>query len=206
MSGARRPPRFVGKQPKEAAVLKCVTALVVLVAGAAAFLPSALATAAPEGSMTLTASFEPHSMAKVGGGRRGPTPGETIVFSTALEREGKPAGRGEFVQTIVDPRYRGVSTTADLLLSGGTIELQGAGLGGRPPGGAKPSRETAMAIVGGTGAYAGAGGSVDLLPVILDGTDLRRRRIRIAGLPGAITHPPGAPRARSRPTRPRPRG
>lgn len=145
-------------------MLKRVTALIVLVAAAAAFLPSALATAAPEGTMTLTANFEPRSMSKVGGSGRGPTPGETIVFSTSLEREGKPAGRGEFVQTIVDPRYRGVSTTADLLLSDGTIALQGAGLSGRPPGGAKPSRETTMAIVGGTGAYAGAAGSVDLLP------------------------------------------
>jgi len=119
---------------------------------------------APEGTVTLTARFEPRSMSKVGGSHGGPVPGETIVFSTSLKREGKPDGRGEFVQTIVDPRYRGVATTADLLLSDGTIELQGAGLSGRPPGGAKPSRETDMAIVGGTGAYAGAGGTVALLP------------------------------------------
>lgn len=145
-------------------MLKRVTALIVLAAATAAFLPSALATAAPEGTLTLTASFEPRSMSKVGAGRRGPTPGETIVFSTSLKREGKAAGRGEFVQTIVDPRYRGVSTTADLLLSDGTIELQGAGLSGRPPGGAKPSRESDMAVVGGTGAYAGAGGTVRILP------------------------------------------
>lgn len=145
-------------------MLKRVTALVVLAAAAAAFLPSALATAAPEGTITLKASFEPRSMSKVGGGRRGPSPGETIVFSTSLRREGRAAGRGEFVQTIVDPRYRGVSTTADLLLADGTIELQGAGLSGRPPGGAQPSHETEMAIVGGTGAYTGAGGSVKLLP------------------------------------------
>jgi len=80
----------------------------------------------------------------------------------SLRRRGKPAGRGEFVQTVVDDRYRGISIRADLLLPEGTIELQGAGLSIRPPGGAKPSRETAMAIVGGTGAYAGAGGSADL--------------------------------------------
>lgn len=143
---------------------KRVTTLVVLVAAAAAFLPSALAAAAPEGTMVLTARFEPRSMFKVGAGRHGPSPGETIVFSTSLTREGKAAGRGEFVQTIVDPRFRGVSTTADLLLPDGTIELQGAGLSSRPPGGAKPSRETDMAIVGGTGAYSGAGGSAGLSP------------------------------------------
>jgi len=143
-------------------VRKRITTLVVLVAAAATFLPAALAAAAPEGTMTLTAAFEPRSMVKVGGGPKGTRAGETIVFSTSLRMGGKPAGRGEFVQTVVDDRYRGISIRADLLLPEGTIELQGAGLSIRPPGGAKPSRETAMAIVGGTGAYAGAGGSADL--------------------------------------------
>jgi len=142
-------------------VLNRITALVVLSAAAAAFLPSAVATASPEGTMTLTARFEPRSMVKVGGGK-GPSPGETIVFSTSLKRGGKPAGRGEFVQTVVDPKYRGISIRADLLLADGTIELQGGGVSLRPPGEAKPTRETDMAIVGGTGAYAGAAGSADL--------------------------------------------
>jgi len=148
------------KQPKEAAVLKRITPLAVLAVAAAAFLPSAFATAAPEGTMTLTAAFEQRSMAKVGGGRKGASPGETIVFSTTLKRAGKVAGRGEFVQTVVDPRYRGISIRADLLLPDGTIELQSAGVSVRPPGGAKPTREPDMAIVGGTGAYAGAAGTV----------------------------------------------
>jgi hypothetical protein len=86
------------------------------------------------------------------------------VFSTSLRRGGRPDGRAEFVQTVVDPRYRGISMRADLLLSDGTLELQGAGLSRRAPGGAKPSSETDMAIVGGTGAYAGASGSVKLVP------------------------------------------
>jgi hypothetical protein len=86
------------------------------------------------------------------------------VFSTSLRRDGNPDGRAEFVQTVVDARYRGISMRADLLLSDGTLELQGAGLSRRPPGGAKPSSETDMAIVGGTGAYAGASGSVKLVP------------------------------------------
>lgn len=145
-------------------MLKRITALVVLAAAMAAFLPAALATAAPEGTMALTAAFEPRSMVKVGGGSKGVGVGETIIFSTSLRRDGKPAGRGEFVQTVVDDRYRGISIRADLLLPEGTIELQGAGVSIRPPGGAKPSRETAMAIVGGTGAYAGAAGSANLSP------------------------------------------
>ena len=141
-------------------MLKRITPLAVLAVAAAAFLPSASATAAPEGTMTLTAAFEQRSMAKVGGGGKGASPGETIVFSTTLRRAGKVAGRGEFVQTVVDPRYRGISIRADLLLPDGTIELQSAGVSVRPPGGAKPTREPDMAIVGGTGAYAGAAGTV----------------------------------------------
>jgi len=141
-------------------VFKRIIPLAVLVAAAAVVLPSALATAAPEGTMTLTAAFEPRSMVKVGGGRQSVSPGETIVFSTTLTRAGKVAGRGEFVQTVVDPRYRGISTRADLLLPDGTIELQSAGVSVRPPGGAKPARNPDMAVVGGTGAYAGATGTV----------------------------------------------
>jgi hypothetical protein len=38
--------------------------------------------------------------------------------------------------------------------------LQGGGLGRRPPGGAKPSAASEIAVLGGTGAYAGAGGGV----------------------------------------------
>jgi hypothetical protein len=92
------------------------------------------------------------------------SPGDVFVFSTSLRRGGKLDGRAEFVQTVVDPRYHGISMRADLLLSDGTLELQGAGLSRRAPGGSKPTSETDMAIVGGTGAYAGESGSVKLVP------------------------------------------
>lgn len=131
---------------------------------AAAVLPSALASASPEGGMTLVAKLDRHSMVKVDNGRKGISAGDTIVFSTSLMRDGEADGRAEFVQTVVDPRYHGISAHADLLLADGTIELQNAGLGARAPGGAKPSRQTEMAIVGGTGAYSGAAGSVRLRP------------------------------------------
>jgi hypothetical protein len=47
-----------------------------------------------------------------------------------------------------------------LLLPNGTLELQGAGLDRKAPGLRKPAGESDLAIVGGTGAYAGASGTV----------------------------------------------
>jgi hypothetical protein len=143
-------------------VQKRIFALAVLVAALAAGLWAVLADAAPEGSLTVLARLDRHSLMSVNGGQKGHSPGETIVFSTALSENGKPSGRGEFVQTIVDPRFRGVSFRADLLLPTGTIELQGSGLSKRPPGGAIPKSEIDMAVVGGTGAYAGASGTVQV--------------------------------------------
>ena len=144
-------------------MLKRILIPAVAAAAVASAVPLASAPAAPSGSFTLVASLDRHSMVTVDARPKGTSPGDVFVFSTSLRRDGKPDGRAEFVQTVVDPRYRGISMRADLLLSDGTLELQGAGLSRRAPGGAKPS-ETDMAIVGGTGAYAGASGSVKLVP------------------------------------------
>jgi hypothetical protein len=139
--------------------------ILAIAAGAVAYaVPLASAPAAPSGSFSLLASLDRHSMVRVDARPKGTSPGDVFVFSASLRRDGKPDGRAEFVQTVVDPRYRGISMRVDLLLSDGTIELQGAGLSRRAPGGASPSSETEMAIVGGTGAYAGASGSVKLVP------------------------------------------
>jgi hypothetical protein len=126
--------------------------------------PLASAPAAPSGSFTLVASLDHHSMVRVDQSPKGTSPGDVFVFSTSLRRDGHADGRAEFVQTVVDRRYRGISMRADLLLADGTLELQGAGLSRRAPGGAKPSAETDMAIVGGTGSYTGASGRVQLVP------------------------------------------
>jgi hypothetical protein len=126
--------------------------------------PLAAAPAAPPASFALVATLDRHSMVTVDARPKGTSPGDVFVFSTSLRRDGKPDGRAEFVQIVGDQRYRGISTRADLLLSDGTLELQGAGLSRRAPGAAKPSSETDMAIVGGTGAYAGARGTVRLVP------------------------------------------
>jgi hypothetical protein len=100
------------------------------------------------------------------------------VFSASLRRDGRADGRAEFVQTLVDPRYQGLSIRASLLLGDGTLELQGADLDRKAPGGGSPSEETELAVVGGTGSYAGAGGTVRLVPV---GHTTQRLEITLAG-------------------------
>jgi hypothetical protein len=159
-----------------------ILAVAVAVAGAAVAaagaVPLASAPAAPSSSFTLVASLDRHSMVTVDARPKGTSPGDVFAFSTSLRRNGDPDGRGEFVQTVVDPRYRGISIRADLLLSDGTLELQGAGLSRHVPGGAKPSSQTEMAIAGGTGAYAGASGSVHLVP---SGRTTQRLEVLLGG-------------------------
>lgn len=145
-------------------MLKRILILAVTVTALASAVPLASAPAAPSASFTLVATLDRHSLVTVDAPPKGSSPGDVFVFSTSLHRHGRPDGRGEFVQTVVDPRYRGISMHADLLLSNGTLELQGAGLSRRAPGGAKPASQTDMAIVGGTGAFAGASGTVKLVP------------------------------------------
>jgi hypothetical protein len=135
------------------------------VALAAATAPLASAPAAPSGSFTLVATLARHSMVTVDAAPKGTSPGDVFVFSTSLRRDGHPDGRAEFVQTVVDSRYRGISMRADVLLGDGALELQGGGLSRRAPGAAKPSAQTDMAIVGGTGSYDGARGVVRLVPL-----------------------------------------
>jgi hypothetical protein len=145
-------------------MLKRILITAVAATAVAGALSLASAPAAPSHSFTLVAALDRHSMVRVDTRPKGTSPGDVFVFSTSLRRDGRPDGRAEFVQTVVDPRYRGVSMRADLLLSDGTLELQGAGLSRRARGAAKPTSETDMAIVGGTGAYAGASGSIRLVP------------------------------------------
>lgn len=151
---------------------------VVAAAIIATAVPLASAPAAPSRSFTLLASLDRHSMVRVDIRPKGTSPGDVFVFSTSLRRGGVLDGRAEFVQTVVDPRYHGISMHADLLLSDGTLELQGAGLSRRAPGGAKPTSETDMAITGGTGAYAGERGTVKLVP---SGRTTQRLEIALSG-------------------------
>jgi hypothetical protein len=134
-------------------------ALAALAAGAIA-VPLASAPAAAPASFKLVSRFDPRTMVNVDAHPKGRSAGDVYAFSASLSRDGKPDGRAEFVQTLVDDRYQGISIQGHLLLGDGALELQSAGLNRRPPGGAKPSGDADFAVVGGTGAYAGAHGFV----------------------------------------------
>jgi hypothetical protein len=160
-------------------LLKPILALAAAAAATAAIVPITSAPAASPDSLTLDAHLDRATMRMVDQRPKGRSGGDTFVFSTSLTRGGKPAGRGEFTQTIVDDRYQGVSIHADLLLADGTLELAGGGLNRRPPGGAAPARNSSdMAVTGGTGAYAGARGSVHLVDV---GRTTQRLEVALAG-------------------------
>jgi hypothetical protein len=159
-------------------MLKRTLTLAAAAAALAVLVPLAAAPAAPSGTFTLTATLDSHSLARVDERPKGESPGDVSVFSASLRRDGRADGRAEFVQTLVDPRYQGLSIRASLLLGDGTLELQGAGLDRKAPGGGSPSEETELAVVGGTGSYAGAGGTVRLVPV---GHTTQRLEITLAG-------------------------
>jgi hypothetical protein len=129
-------------------------------ATAAAVLPLASAPAASDATFTLQSKLDKPTLHRIDVGRRGNSGGDMFVLSTTLLRNGKAAGRAEYVQTAVDDRYQGISMVVHLLLPDGTIELQGAGLNRQAPGLPKPGAESDFAVVGGTGAYAGASGTV----------------------------------------------
>jgi hypothetical protein len=142
---------------------KTIITLALSSAAVAVALSAQSTHAAATGSLSLLARLDRPTLVTVDAARpKGTSAGDTVDFSVALVRDGKAAGRGEFAQTVVDNRYQGISMQAELLLPDGTLELQGGGVNKRPPGGAEPTRDSELAVVGGTGAYAGARGTARL--------------------------------------------
>ncbi|HEX4733359.1 MAG TPA: hypothetical protein VH247_03010 [Thermoleophilaceae bacterium] len=145
---------------------RTVLALAIPAAAVAVIMPATSAPASPSGTLTVTSKLDSKTMVMVDAAKpKGRSAGDTISFSTTLVRDGKPAGRGEFAQTLADNRYQGVVMQVELLLPDGTISLTGGGLSRRAPGGADPRTQTELAVVGGTGAYAGANGTAKLMDV-----------------------------------------
>ena len=138
--------------------LAATAALAVAGIGAAAAL--ALPAGGPR-TITLVSEIEPASLvtddvAPLG---KRPTVGDRFIYTTALTRGGRPAGRGESVDTAIDAKIQGVLRVTVLLLPDGTITAAGA-TGNTPAGGWRPEKATRLAITGGTGAYTGATGTL----------------------------------------------
>ena len=134
-----------------------------LLAIAAATVTTAVITSAPaaqDAGFALESRLEQSSFVRIEAPPKGPSAGDVYVLTASLKRDGAAAGRAEYVQTVVDKRYRGIMMQIQLLLPDGSIALQGSGLGKRAPGTQPLSAQGDLAITGGTGAYAGASGVV----------------------------------------------
>ena len=110
-------------------------------------------------SLVLDVRFEKTSFVTDDLAPKGRSVGDTYVFSGSISRTGKPFGRYEGVDVSVDGKIQGFVRTAMLLLSDGTIAVQGGG-GNVGASGWKPGANDELAVVGGTRAYAGMRGTL----------------------------------------------
>jgi hypothetical protein len=119
---------------------------------------------APPSPLVLDAIFDPGSSAQVDTGAKGESLGDYMVGAADLTRGGRPYGRVELVDYVLDKRYEGAMKLGSMFLPRGTLSLQGGGVNVPIPG-AAGNRDEVLAVVGGTGAYGGAGGTVTVKPL-----------------------------------------
>jgi hypothetical protein len=86
-----------------------------------------------------------------------------VLAAADLRRAGKSYGRLALVDYVLDTRYEGSMKIGTMFLPRGTLSLQGGGVNVPVPGAARQDKEQ-LAVVGGTGAYERAAGSVTILP------------------------------------------
>ena len=130
-------------------------ALAAIVAGIAVL----TAGASSAQSFTLVVRYDKSSFKTDEVAPKGTSVGDQFFFTGALTRNGKPAGRLEDMDVVVDRRIEGFARWATLLLPEGTIVAAGGG-GNRGASGWHPTAEDRLAILGGTRAYAGATGEI----------------------------------------------
>ena len=123
-------------------------------------------TAAAAGARTLvyTATLVPSETGGIDTGPTGISPGDTQVNVVALTRAGKRAGRVHVVGTIIDGDREGIQQNVTVFLAGGTVQAIGGGVDKPIPGATQPAGDL-LAVVGGTGAYTGASGTLAISSV-----------------------------------------
>jgi hypothetical protein len=120
---------------------------------------------ASDGQNTLTyRGFETPRDAKVVDVRpKGESTGDRFLASLTLRKAGAIAGRLEVECTAVDGTYEGHMCTLVAIVEEGTLTFQSVGIGRRIPNVGMPPE--VYAVTGGTGLYAGAGGTMTVEPV-----------------------------------------
>jgi hypothetical protein len=132
-----------------------ITALITVAAIGAATAIAATDTSTQTTTMTLRAQQVAKSLRFVDNAPRGESAGDTVSFSEDLYAGNARVGFSEVTGTLVDSkRHDANNLSGTLIFRDGTIVLQGTGLGQAPT--------QRVAIVGGTGAYAGARGQATI--------------------------------------------
>lgn len=120
--------------------------------GILALVAAAVVAVAAQGKSTSTLTFvtKQQSLTQIDVGKKGFSVGDSFIFSEQLLANGKQAGHDRIICThVANARTGGDSCTGTVMLAGGTIQLAGVSAEG----------PFTVAVVGGTGTYAGARGS-----------------------------------------------
>lgn len=141
-----------------------VAALVTLAVAAVAA-TGAVKTAAAPADRTFQVTLEPKAMHDTDLKPKGPSAGDGWTGAGPIKENGGLVGRVEVASTLLDPKYQAMIQHGTLILTDGTISYSGTAVGKRPPSTSIPLETSLFSIVGGTGAYVGAQGTLSIASV-----------------------------------------
>jgi len=143
--------------------LLAVLATVAVVTGVVV-LPATGHDVKPTGTLALTGKGSSRDQKMVDVRPKGISLGDQFLGAETLRQAGTPAGRMEVDCVVIDQTYAGQARSLTLILKDGQVTAQGAGVDKRIPGigGTTPPTGDEFAIMGGTGAYQGAAGTLRL--------------------------------------------
>lgn len=141
---------------------KLIGIAVMAAASALAFaaLPASGQDTQPTRTLKLTGKPRPADLKMIDVRPHGESVGDRMVQSETLRQGKAPAARVESDCLLVDRTYEGAQCNFTLIFDDGTIIAEGASVSKRIPGIGGTDED--FAILGGTGAYDGASGSVAL--------------------------------------------
>jgi len=143
--------------------LLAVLATVAVVTGIVV-LPATGHDVKPSGTVSFTGKGSSRDQKMVDVRPKGISLGDQFLGAETLRQAGALAGRMEADCVVIDRTYAGQACSLTLILKGGRVTAQGAGVDKRIPGvgGTTPPAGDEFAITGGTGAYQGAAGTLRL--------------------------------------------
>ena len=147
-----------GKSTLLAALVTAVIATGVVV------LPATGHDVKPSGTLAFTGKGSSRDQKMVDVRPKGISLGDHFLGAETLRQAGAPAGRMEVDCVVIDHTYAGQACSLTFILEDGQVAAQGAGVDKRIPGvgGTTPPTGDEFAIIGGTGAYQGAAGTLRL--------------------------------------------